>query len=244
MKRLACLFLLVATGCAVTRESDVTIESFHQSVIEQSDSENRALSVELMTSQNPHVRPYAAIIEAAKWTNPNIPVCWENPQQKFADAMNWTQDAVAKTWEAASKLRFTGWQRCQAINNGIHIQIDDSGPHVKTLGRLLNGRKHGMVLNFEFGTWSPDCASMDRLEGCIRSIAVHEFGHAVAFTHEQNRPDAPGECKPLAQGSDPDKMLTPYDQDSVMNYCNRKWNNDGFLSSKDTEAVQTLYGKP
>lgn len=78
----------------------------------------------------------------------------------------------------------------------------------------------------------------------IRAIAVHEFGHAIGFTHEQNRADAPGECQLLAQGTNPDTLLTPYDPTSVMNYCNKRWNNEGFLSALDISAAQALYGKP
>ena len=79
---------------------------------------------------------------------------------------------------------------------------------------------------------------------CIKAIAVHEFGHAIGFAHEQNRPDTPGECQQPKQGENGDLLLTPYDPNSVMNYCNQKYNNDGKLSPLDIGAVQKLYGKP
>jgi hypothetical protein len=45
------------------------------------------------------------------------------------------------------------------------------------------------------------------------------------------------------QGTSGDNtMLTPYDPNSVMNYCNKKYNNDGELSDLDKQAVEQLYG--
>jgi hypothetical protein len=81
-------------------------------------------------------------------------------------------------------------------------------------------------------------------ESCIRSITVHEFGHAIGFAHEQNRPDTPGECDEVAQGTDGDLMLSPWDLHSVMNYCNPKYNNNGELSAFDIKAVAYIYGAP
>lgn len=209
-------------------------EQFHQDVMRKASPKGNA-----SVPPEAAVVPYGAIVFAARWPSNSIPVCWENPSPAAAEGMGWVRDAVARTWEAHSKVRFTGWQQCAGSNKGIRIKIAEEGPHVKGLGRLLDARKEGMVLNFTFAVWSPDCQA--RREDCIRSVAVHEFGHALAMTHEQNRPDAPGECKALKQGTDPDTMLTPYDKESVMNYCNKKWNNDGFLSPMDITTIQRVY---
>jgi hypothetical protein len=194
----------------------------------------------LNESSNPHVQNHAGVIAEAVWKQTNIPVCWESSGDVFRHEKNVVAQAVRATWETASALRFTGWQQCAAENNGIRIQISDSGPHTKGLGRQLNGKVNGMVLNFTFSNWSEGC--QHEREYCIRTIAVHEFGHAIGLAHEQNRPDAPGECRMRSQGSNPTLLLTPYDPGSVMNYCNPKYNNDGALSQLDRKAVAELYG--
>lgn len=178
----------------------------------------------------------------AKWPSPSIYVCWDNPDQKYDREMALVRKSVADSWEAASQVRFTGWQKCAAQNRGIRILIDDSGPHTKGLGKRLDGVVNGMVLNFTFNNWSPACKTMK--DACIKSIGVHEFGHALGFAHEHNRPDRPGECQEAAQGSNGTVLLTPYDPNSVMNYCNPVYNNNGILSKYDKEGVQSVYGEP
>jgi hypothetical protein len=195
----------------------------------------------LQQSKNPHISQYAYILSQAVWRDTQtIYVCWENPSDQSLADINLVRRAVTETWQAASKLDFTGWQQCATQNAGIRIRIDDSGPHTKGLGKQINGVPDGMVLNFTFRKWSPDCQKTH--EYCVYAIAVHEFGHAVGFAHEQNRPDATLQCHSLAQGGNGDVLLTPFDPSSAMNYCNRHWNNDGKLSDLDKKAAQELYG--
>lgn len=188
---------------------------------------------------------------AAKWPFNQIFVCWENPSEQDLMAMRLVQRAVRETWERHSGLEFFGWGVCTDNYIGIRILIADNaelGAHVKFLGKYLvydaNGNqrvvKNGMVLNFTFKNWNQNC--QDMADACIRGIAVHEFGHAIGFAHEQNRPDIPNECTKAPQGTDGDTLLTPWDPHSVMNYCNQKYNNDGTLSAFDIKAVQYIYG--
>ncbi|WNG52423.1 peptidase M12A astacin [Archangium minus] len=150
------------------------------------------------------------------------------------------QDAANSTWGSVSTVEFVDWGPCTSTSRGIRIRIADTGPHVKQLGSRLDGYVNGMELNFTFANWSPSCQSTR--EFCIRAIAVHEFGHALGFAHEQNRPDRPSTCSEPAQGPNGNLMIGAWDLQSVMNYCNPNWNGNGQLSATDIAGVIQLYG--
>ncbi len=186
----------------------------------------------------------AFALKSSIWNQASIPVCWDT--QGYTKEKDWVRKAIARTWMRESQLVFRGWQGCVLASKGIRITIDDVGPHVKVLGHYLDGKMGGMVLNFTFNTWSSEyCKSPKQIrQYCIEAIAVHEFGHAIGFAHEQNRPDAPAWCKEQAQGGNGDFLVTEFDMDSIMNYCNTDWNNAGLLSQLDITAVRSLYGHP
>jgi hypothetical protein len=184
--------------------------------------------------------PFGSVLLSAIWGQEEIPVCWENPGDVKAAYRQLTRDAIRDTWAAVSKLRFMKWDTCDTDSLGIRIRVADEGPHVKVLGRYLDGRPNGMILNFTFQHWSPKCQKSP--ERCAKAIAAHEFGHAIGFAHEQNRTDAPWECQAEAQGTTGTWNVTKYDPNSLMNYCYSGWIN-GQLSARDVEAVTTIYGR-
>ncbi|MCR6666326.1 MAG: M12 family metallopeptidase [Methyloversatilis sp.] len=183
---------------------------------------------------------YLFPLKSGIWDSTTIGVCWENPSPDNNSEREWVRRKVGSTWESYSKLQFIGWDKCSLNNNGIRILIQDDGPHVKALGKRLDSMPNGMVLNFTFKNWSRDCQNKKKY--CVEVIAVHEFGHAIGFAHEQNRQDAPDWCKEERQGPDGDMYITPFDIDSVMNYCNPKWSGDGNLSKSDKDGLNLLYG--
>lgn len=185
---------------------------------------------------------------AVKWPFNRVFVCWEENDPQFEPQRRLVRKAILDSWELHSALVFgtdaekETWGVCKPGFGGIRIHVSDEGPHTDKLGSDLEGMVNGVVLNFTYQNWSPSCQT--QADFCTRAIAVHEFGHAIGFAHEQNRPDTPGECAQPAQGPNGDTMLTPWDPHSVMNYCNAKYNNNGELSPFDVTAVQYMYGAP
>lgn len=155
--------------------------------------------------------------------------------------------AVEDTWVANSNVSFTGWGKCSDYPNfyGIRIALHNKAPAYmyNNIGYENNNQPNAMRLNFNMGALMVDC-QFD-LERCIRVTAVHEFGHGLGFSHEQNRPNKPESCADVPQGKDGDISFGDFDMESVMSYCNAPgvWMGEGVLSATDIKMLQYFYGK-
>ena len=168
-----------------------------------------------------------------------IDVCWENPGQ-YSMERALVREAVNNTWGQVANIRFKGWGECPSVSRGIRISISDEHPYCSGLGTQLAGKESGMVLNFTFKEWQ-GIGDTPRLQA-IQFIGVHEFGHALGITHEQRRSDC--NCdKQASNDLDGGWFVTTCDPNSVMNYCNEKWNNYGQLSDFDKRGIRSIYGE-
>src|SRR4051794_33398517 len=91
-------------------------------------------------------------LSSSRWTNRTLNVCWENPSAQDAEKREWVKQAVESQYNQLTPIQFAGWGACSDKSN-VRIQVEDTGPHTKGLGKQINNMPNGMVLNFTFETW-------------------------------------------------------------------------------------------
>lgn len=186
----------------------------------------------------------------------DINVCWDNPfnapgatkgqKALWRDAR---RRAVEEAWGRNARINFYGWDGpdpvnaprvCAANEKAIHIRIcnatgDSACPAMPDSQSLAGypgtyGVTAGVRLNPAHGA----------------SIAVREFGRALGFYYEEQRPGATaamaGPCAQLAKSNSDPVSYGSYDSTGIMSFCQpptaAPW-----LSANDIASVQRAYGR-
>jgi len=185
-------------------------------------------------------------LQRTAWDDNETPIlmCWDDSAfngERYRVAREATERAVAETWDAESWIRVTWADDCD--DGGIPVTVSNGTPAADNTG---------MGLNFDFTTWSPSCAPSSNTDAnwlsCLRTVAVHEFGHVLGFDHEQNRQAAGINCATRFQASDVgaftlngDLAVGLLDPASIMSYCPEgMWT--GMLTNRDIAGVRAVYG--
>lgn len=154
------------------------------------------------------------------WKSRDIPVCWETlGDGELKDYLRRTLRGQ-RSWSHAASVNFVGWKDCGPADDGIRIELDPSGSNRTEYPFGPNGADQSLVVIKPSGS---DCPNEPRDQECTGVVLLHEFGHALGFRHELDRPDRDVTCVPgnidFSFDAGADDPYNPFDYRSIMNYC-------------------------
>lgn len=158
----------------------------------------------------------------------------------------WVKQAVRRSWNVVSNVRFEEFVACPNDCTRQYVVVNAMDVYAVTPSVVtLNGALGLDALRCPTAATRDDVSVNISVQAnisrkLVEHMAVHEFGHVLGFQHEHIRTDRVADCRDA--GTSPLDLLTTYDQNSIMNYCNSEGNKSGVLTDLDIQGVQAFYG--